>query len=152
MWGSESRGVNGWGRKLSRGPKSLGRRTRVLHAPVPQQALCALELADRLRLTVTSDTKAMLDGGKSDSSGKGGSGGKGVNRFEPYDYGKGKGKGKGKDKGKDKGMSIGKGKSKGVGKGGTAEGQVCSVHLCVAPAAASAAAPLGVESSRCDRS
>ena len=94
----------------------------------------------------------MLDGGKSDSSGKGGSGGKGVNRFEPYDYGKGKGKGKGKDKGKDKGMSIGKGKSKGVGKGGTAEGQVCSVRLCVAPAAASAAAPLGVESSRCDRS
>ena len=67
----------------------------------------------------------MLDGGKGSGGGKGDSGGKGVNRFEPYDYGKGKGKGKGKDKGKDKGMSTGKGKSKGTGKGGTAEGQVC---------------------------
>tara|TARA_B100000768_G_C11089463_1_gene294322 strand:+ start:171 stop:587 length:417 start_codon:yes stop_codon:yes gene_type:complete len=67
----------------------------------------------------------MLDGGKGSSGGKGDSGGKGVNRFEPYDYGKGKGKGKGKDKGKDKGMNAGKGKSKGTGKGGTAEGQVC---------------------------
>ena len=54
----------------------------------------------------------MLDGGKGSSGGKGDSGGKGVNRFEPYDYGKGKGKGKGKDKGKDKGKGKSKGKSK----------------------------------------
>ena len=64
----------------------------------------------------------MPDGGEGDSGGKGGSGGKGVNRFAPYEYGKGKGagKGKGKDKGKEKG------KSKGAGKGGpsSAEGQV----------------------------
>ena len=72
----------------------------------------------------------MPDGGEGDSGGKGGSGGKGVNRFAPYEFGKGKGagKGKGKDKGKEKG------KSKGAGKGGpsSAEGQVRTVHLhCV---------------------
>ena len=53
----------------------------------------------------------MPDGGEGDSGGKGGSGGKGVNRFAPYEYGKGKGtgKGKGKDKGKEKGKSKGAG-------------------------------------------
>ena len=90
----------------------------------------------------------MPDGGEGDSGGKGGSGGKGVNRFAPYDYskGKGKGKGKGKDKGKEKG------KSKGAGKGGPsyAEGQVrtrAPALRAIAPATASAAAPLRVASS-----
>ena len=85
----------------------------------------------------------MPDGGEGDSGGKGGSGGKGVNRFAPYEYGKGKGagKGKGKDKGKEKG------KSKGAGKGGpsSAEGQVrmrAPALRAIAPATASAAAPL----------
>ena len=85
----------------------------------------------------------MPDGGEGDSGVKGGSGGKGVNRFAPYEYGKGKGvgKGKGKDKGKEKG------KSKGAGKGGpnSAEGQVrtrAPALRAIAPATASAAAPL----------
>ena len=90
-----------------------------------------------------SAANIMPDRGEGDSGGKGGSGGKGVNRFAPYEYGKGKGagKGKGKDKGKEKG------KSKGAGKGGpsSAEGQVrmrAPALRAIAPATASAAAPL----------
>ena len=47
---------------------------------------------------------AMIDGGKARSSGLDGCN----NRFEPYNYGKGKDRVKGKDKGKGKGKSKGK--------------------------------------------